>query len=315
MEYAGKDISAIMSDTLSHEHSEGAYDILQEYFVGTLSKVENAEEVEQLGLALSAEDSMTIVDPISHLDDQLTEELASAKKPLLDLKRPLFYQMMNSTFSKEYYLTQVHIPRHLPEPATIFGNPVLETLTRTPWYVVPSVWIPVIMWLASVALQVMSPLALLGYFSCGLVVWSFFEYTFHRFLFHIDDYLPDNRYALTLHFLMHGIHHYVPMDRMRLVLPPIFFAIIVQPPWWAFRLVFDYAHCAALFTGGIAGYVFYDLTHYYLHHARVRTSHMRSMKTYHLAHHYKSYDSGYGITSKFWDYVFGTVLDESLKSQ
>jgi hypothetical protein len=30
-------------------------------------------------------------------------------------------------------------------------------------------------------------------------------------------FLPDNRVALTLHFLLHGIHHYLPMDRLRLL--------------------------------------------------------------------------------------------------
>ncbi|CUM48382.1 unnamed protein product [Debaryomyces tyrocola] len=28
-----------------------------------------------------------------------------------------------------------------------------------------------------------------------------------------------------------------------------------------------------------------------------------------LQHHYKNYHRGYGVTSKIWDYPFGTVLD------
>lgn len=32
------------------------------------------------------------------------------------------------------------------------------------------------------------------------------------------------------------------------------------------------------------------------------------MKKYHLAHHYKNFDLGFGVTSKIWDYVFNTVL-------
>jgi hypothetical protein len=35
----------------------------------------------------------------------------------------------------------------------------------------------------------------------------------HRFLFHIDEMLPDRPIFLVLHFLLHGIHHYMPMDR------------------------------------------------------------------------------------------------------
>ncbi|KAI9187721.1 fatty acid alpha-hydroxylase [Blastocladiella emersonii ATCC 22665] len=333
-EYAGRDLDALMRDGDVHEHSEVAYDILEDYLIGHLedsgdNASDSGADVGDMDDALPSTTSTTttvhgavraaraaqtlagIVDPVSALDDQLTEELASAKQPLLDLSKPLLWQMLTANFSKDYYMTQVHIPRHLPEPATIFANPVLELLTRTPWYLVPLCWLPVVAYLAydATATGGMSLPVLGAHFAAGLVMWTFFEYTFHRFLFHADALLPDHPLALTVHFLMHGIHHYLPMDRMRLVLPPVFFALIVQPPWWAFRAVLDYATCAALFSGGIAGYVVYDLTHYYLHHARVRTPHLREMKKYHLAHHYKNYDSAYGITSKLWDYAFATVLD------
>lgn len=51
---------------------------------------------------------------------------------------------------------------------------------------------------------------------------------------------------------------------------------------------------------------------------------MREMKKYHLAHHYKNFELGFGVTStsdrygikslsnigtgKIWDYVFNTVM-------
>ena len=46
---------------------------------------------------------------------------------------------------------------------------------------------------------------------------------------------------------------------------------------------------------------------YSLHHTRL-PAYMREMKKYHLAHHYKNFDLGFGVTSKIWDYVFNTVL-------
>ena len=49
-------------------------------------------------------------------------------------------------------------------------------------------------------------------FMFGNFVWTLLEYGFHRFLFHIDEFLPDTPAFLTLHFLLHGIHHYMPMD-------------------------------------------------------------------------------------------------------
>ncbi len=63
----------------------------------------------------------------------------------------------------------------------------------------------------------------------GNFVWTILEYVLHRFLFHLDEYLPDANYALTLHFLLHGVHHYLPMDRLRLVMPPVLFTVLQFP--------------------------------------------------------------------------------------
>ena len=49
-----------------------------------------------------------------------------------------------------------------------------------------------------------------------------------------------------------------------------------------------------------------DITHS-LHHTKL-PDYMREMKKYHLAHHYKNFDLGFGVTSKIWDYIFQTVL-------
>lgn len=53
----------------------------------------------------------------------------------------------------------------------------------------------------------------LACFLLGNLIWTLLEYGFHRFLFHVDRLLPDMPAFLTFHFLMHGVHHYLPMDR------------------------------------------------------------------------------------------------------
>lgn len=313
VEYAGKDVDKVMKDAMVHSHSEGAWEILDDYLIGTLAPGEKCEDADSDADSAAADvrTPRESVRPVEaeELDAQEHSALMKQKQHLLNLNEPLLWQMLTSNFSKQFYLEQVHIARHLPEPAHIFHNPVLELCTRTPWYVVPLVWVPVVGYLLSESVHAFGATNAATLFAIGLVVWTFCEYTFHRFLFHVDKYLPDHRLALSLHFLMHGVHHFLPMDRMRLVLPPVFFALIVQPPWWFFRAFLSHLTVCGLFAGGIAGYIFYDLTHYYLHHARVRTGYMREMKKYHLAHHYKDYDAGYGITSKLWDYVFGSVLE------
>ena len=46
---------------------------------------------------------------------------------------------------------------------------------------------------------------------------------------------------------------------------------------------------------------------YSMHHKRL-PAFMTEIKKYHLAHHYKNFELGFGVTSKVWDYVFNTVL-------
>ena len=82
--------------------------------------------------------------------------------------------------------------------------------------------------------------------------------------------MPDNRFCITLHFLLHGIHHYLPMDRYRLVMPPTLFVVLAAPFWKLAHAVFFYNWYGAVaaYSGGIFGYICYDMTHYFLHHRK-----------------------------------------------
>ena len=62
-------------------------------------------------------------------------------------------------------------------------------------------------------LQVTTAEQVWGVFMLGIVVWTFIEYTVHRFVFHIDALLPNHPKAFVAHFLLHGVHHYLPMDK------------------------------------------------------------------------------------------------------
>lgn len=86
----------------------------------------------------------------------------------------------------------------------------------------------------------------------------------------ISSYLPDNRVGITAHFLLHGIHHYLPMDKYRLVMPPTLLVVLALPFWKVAHLIFFHDWYAGLagFCGGLFGYTIYDMTHYFLHHRK-----------------------------------------------
>ena len=63
------------------------------------------------------------------------------------------------------------------------------------------------------------------------------------------------------------------------------------------------------YAGLAAGYVTYDVMHYALHHGVPcsKRSHCGRMRAYHARHHFPGQETAaFGVTSRFWDRVFGT---------
>lgn len=318
LEYAGKDIDGVMENPDEHFHSESAYAMLDEYVIG------------RLGTAESIIDENWVATEDFHPEDT-NEAEDFAKSHFLDLRKPLFPQVWSANWSKSYYLQQVHQPRHLPESARLFGPWYLEIFTRTSWYVIPLIWAPIstYMFIRSVFQFtgplppfMVQPFLPMAYFTLlpldsfvkagacwalGVLIWTLIEYGMHRLLFHIDYRLPDKPFFLMLHFLLHGIHHYLPMDRLRLVMPPVLFTALQSPFTSLAHKLFPPSVANGIIAGAFAMYIAYDTMHYALHHTKL-PQYMIEQKKYHLAHHYKNFELGFGITSKLWDYVFNTVL-------
>jgi len=248
-------------------------------------------------------------------------ERANAK---LDMHAPLVWQMFK--LSREEYMAWVHEAYCFDgsvngqRDARLFHWDWMEPLSKTVWWVIPLVWLPVsaFMWHWYVQSPAFDPVHAALIFGGGVLGWTLVEYAIHRFIFHLDDYVPDFGLALLVHFLLHGIHHKVPMDRYRLVMPPALFAILAGIAYLLVRpvalLVMSPAVMHAAYGSVFVGYVIYDLMHYSQHHMRfAKGSYFGGMKQYHMKHHFSGLQNvGYGITSKLWDVVFNTVLDIEL---
>lgn len=338
VKYGGKDVTEILQDEMSHRHSEAAYEILDESIIGfvvTDSVMKNAVQsshpdeivplppsgngkVEMLDNGMGGDQKERPVYEATGMSsaDDLSIETDTAvdykTHKFLDLNRPLFPQIWYGGFSRDFYLEQVHRPRHYRggDSAPLFGN-FLEPLSKTAWWVVPTIWLPCVAYGTFKGYKGLSTIPeAMAYWILGIFIWSLLEYTLHRCLFHLDKHLPDNRVGITTHFLLHGIHHYLPMDKYRLVMPPALFLLLVSPFYKLAHLIFAYNEFAAIevFSGGLFGYVCYDMTHYFLHHRNL-PSYYRELKKYHLQHHFADYENGFGVTSRFWDRVFGTQLE------
>ncbi|KAL1538388.1 cytochrome P450 [Salvia divinorum] len=225
-----------------------------------------------------------------------------AQQFTVDLDKPLVFQVGHLG---EDYQEWIHQPIVCKESPRFFGNDVVEFLTKNKWWYIPAIWLPVVGWFLSRSIfmgHTTLDVALLV--ALGIFTWTLMEYSLHRFLFHIET---KSYWGNTLHYLLHGCHHKHPMDGLRLVFPPAATAVLLYPLWNLIKLLATPSTAPALFAGGLLGYVMYDVTHYYVHHGQPTSEYPKNLKKYHLNHHFRVQHKGYGITSSFWDKVFGTL--------
>jgi sterol desaturase/sphingolipid hydroxylase (fatty acid hydroxylase superfamily) len=175
------------------------------------------------------------------------------------------------------------------------------------------IWTPVVVYFLVSAIagkaNGTSPLYIPAGFLVGLFVWTFAEYTLHRFVFH---YRPRTRWQERVTFLFHGIHHAQPQCKTRLVMPPVVSIPMALLFYGACRLILSVAlsaprWVAPVFAGLVAGYLIYDMLHYATHHLPMYGRYMKFLKRHHMLHHFKTPDQRFGVSSPLWDIVFGTM--------
>ena len=63
------------------------------------------------------------------------------------------------------------------------------------------------------------------------------------------------------------------------------------------------------FPGFLFGYLMYGTMHYAIHAWNPPFKWMKPLWRNHHLHHYKNEHNGFGVSSTFWDHVFGTMFD------
>jgi sterol desaturase/sphingolipid hydroxylase (fatty acid hydroxylase superfamily) len=194
--------------------------------------------------------------------------------------------------------------RESPESPRMFEKDLFDLFSRTHPAVVPILFVPG----AAVSFG-MSIRAGVGWLTTaalclgGFVTWTLLEYWLHRLFFHWE---PPGRWGERLHFLVHGVHHKWPRDKYRLVMPPAVSISLYFIFLGVYFLVLGPTYAWGSHSGLVVGYMFYDLTHYYLHHYSPKTEYGRRLKKNHMLHHFKDPTRRYGVSNMVWDKVFGT---------
>ncbi|MFD2871483.1 sterol desaturase family protein [Mucilaginibacter ximonensis] len=191
------------------------------------------------------------------------------------------------------------------ESTRMFKSDLLEALSKVHYLVPVYIFVPVILASTYIAFFVkhIGALVYIEYFFIGLFVWTFTEYIMHRFVFH---YVPKNKIGLRLHFIFHGVHHDYPSDAKRLVLPPSVSIPLATGFYFLFNAILPANYIFGFFPGFILGYLFYDLSHYAIHHFNFKGKVWKAIKQHHMLHHYQTPSKGYGVSSPLWDKIFGS---------
>lgn len=190
------------------------------------------------------------------------------------------------------------------ESVRMFKNGILERLSKVHYLVPVFIFMPVVLFCIYKAFfsAHLGSLTFFEFFGLGLFIWTLVEYVMHRFVFHYAP--PDKPWAQRMHFIFHGVHHDYPSDAKRLVLPPSVSIPLATIFYFLFNAILPANYIFAFFPAFILGYLFYDMTHYAIHHFNFKGSVWKKIKQHHMLHHYQDPDKGYGVSSPLWDKVF-----------
>lgn len=281
----GADVTDIMAanDDKLHSHSPFAYTLLSKYKIGELADKNEGD------VAIDG-----------NVDPDTGETLVKWDQPILHQVGML----------GDKYNRWIHSFPTTDHTVKMFTNDTIENLTKCPWYVPLLFWIPIIIGECTHYLYLidginnLNPPLILAMAAFGVVCWLLFEYLLHRFVFHVET---TGYFANIFHFLIHGHHHITPMDFDRLVFPPVPAMMLAAPFWISAPRVLGTEAGYPWLIGFAAGYLIYDMTHFWIHHAVPKNSFLKMQKRRHVHHHYFQHSVNFGISNPLFDVVFGTL--------
>lgn len=158
--------------------------------------------------------------------------------------------------------------------------------------------VALVIWLSSRAIAGgQSHLSATGWVVCalsGLFAWTLAEYVLHRYLYHeVESPLR----------VGHELHHEEPKS-------------LLGVPWWVTTVaIVGLYYGAAMFLNPAAtgvvmgfawlGYIGYCFMHHSFHHFTWRARWFVRLRKHHMIHHAR-HNVNWGVTTAFWDRVFGT---------
>ncbi|MEW2082486.1 sterol desaturase family protein [Streptomyces sp. NPDC005283] len=192
---------------------------------------------------------------------------------------------------------------HRGTAPAVVGRPLLDHLVHISPMTSTILYVPVAVAGVLLSLGRSGPPALAGWAFAGYLAWTLSEYWGHRLLLHFE---PERGIGARAHYILHGVHHDYPQDARRSILSPVLSIPMIALTFWLSSGVLGLPPVFG--AGYVAGYLAYDLLHCYLHRGRPKSRILRTLRTYHMRHHFLDDRRGFGISAPYWDRVFGTSV-------
>jgi sterol desaturase/sphingolipid hydroxylase (fatty acid hydroxylase superfamily) len=134
----------------------------------------------------------------------------------------------------------------------------------------------------------------------GTALWTLIEYIMHRVIYH----------RIPIFTRYHRVHHTDPH------------AYVGAPPMVGTSVVFLVSFvplagvspvlASAVSVGMLTGYTIYMIVHHACHFwAPTPGGYLYRVRLQHAVHHYRDDNGNFGVTTSFWDRVFGTHIQRS----
>jgi sterol desaturase/sphingolipid hydroxylase (fatty acid hydroxylase superfamily) len=190
----------------------------------------------------------------------------------------------------------------------LFQNPILERLSRTHIAVPLTIFFVystgLLYW--SITHTSLSAGITVGMFVIGFITFTWIEYMVHRYVFHMGTFTELRE---RIQYTVHGVHHEFPKDKSRLAMPPLLSITISTVLLLLFRLIMGDLVFSFL-PGMLVGYAYYLSVHYMVHVYQPPKNMFKWLWINHSVHHYKHGEYVFGVSSPFWDYVYGTMKEK-----
>ncbi len=190
----------------------------------------------------------------------------------------------------------------------LFKNPILEKLARThiavPLVIFFVYGVSLLYW--SISHTTLTLLQTCVTFAIGIIAFTWVEYMMHRHVFHMRTY---TQARVKIQYLIHGVHHEFPKDKDRLAMPPLLSVTIATILLLLLRLILgDFVF--SFLPGFLTGYSGYLAIHYMVHAYPPPKNVFKVLWINHGIHHYKDGEIVFGVSSPFWDYLYGTLHEK-----